>query len=313
MTAPFRFAVHIRDRLYRSGILRARRLDHPVVSIGNLTVGGTGKTPLTILLAETFHADGYKPVILSRGYRRKSKGTVIVSRGEGPLVSWQDAGDEPYLMARRLVGKAAVVVGESRYAAGMVAQQEHLGNLFLLDDGFQHRQLHREVDIVTVDPAEWVSTETLLPLGRWREPKSAITRAHAACVQDVPGVPPLALPIPQFKVTNVVTGIYFRGEKIRLEDLQGKSITAFAGIAKPERFFKTLEGLRGLQIDQRVSFRDHHSFSDADLGGFHGEIRITTEKDAVRLEDRGDFFTLRVSANIAELEGLKTLILKRIS
>jgi tetraacyldisaccharide 4'-kinase len=312
VTAPFRLAVQIRDRLYRSGILRAHRLDHAVISIGNLTVGGTGKTPLTILLAETFHGQSYKPVILTRGYRRKSKGTVVVSRGEGPLVSWQDAGDEPYLMARRLAGKAALVVGESRYSAGVVAQQEGLGDLFLLDDGFQHRQLHRDVDIVTVDPAEWLGAETLLPLGRWREPKSAIARAHAACVQDVPGVPPLPLPIPQFKVTNVVSGIYFRGEEIRVNDLQGKSITAFAGIAKPERFFKTLEGL-GLQLDQRVSFPDHHRFTDADLRGLHGDVRITTEKDAVRLEDRGDFFTLRVSANIAELEGLKTLIRKRIS
>ena len=312
MTAPFRLAVQIRDRLYRSGILRARRLDHPVISIGNLTVGGTGKTPLTILLAETFHEEGYKPVILSRGYRRQSKGTVVVSRGEGPLVSWKEAGDEPYLMALRLSGTAAVVVGESRHAAGLVAQRENLGNLFLLDDGFQHRQLHRDVDIVTVDPTEWLGAETLLPLGRWREPRSAITRAHAACVQDVPAMPPLDLPIPQFKVTNVVSGVYFRGERVPVEDLHGKSIAAFAGIAKPERFFKTLEGL-GLHIDQRVSFRDHHSFTDADLRGLQGDVPITTEKDNVRLEGRGDFFTLRVSANIAELEALKTLILKRIS
>ena len=165
---------------------------------------------------------------------------------------------------------------------------------------------------MTVDPAEWLGPETLLPLGRWREPKSAIARAHAACVQYVPGVLPLDLPIPQFKVTNVVNGIYFRGKQTRIEDLQGKSITAFAGIAKPERFFKTLEGL-GLQIDQTVSFRDHHRFTDADLSALNGDVRITTEKDAVRLEGRGDFSTLRVSANIAELEALKALILKRIS
>ena len=236
---------------------------------------------------------------------------MVVSRGEGPLVLWQDAGDEPYLMAQRLAGKAAVVVGESRYAAGLIAQQERLGNLFLLDDGFQHRQLHRDVDIVAVDPAEWLGAETLLPMGRWREPKSAITRAHAACVQDAPGQAPLDLPIPQFKVTNMVNGVYFRGKKTRVEDLHG-TITAFAGIAKPERFFRTLEGL-GLNIDQRVSFPDHHRFSDAHLRGLHGDVRITTEKDAVRLEGRGDFFTLRVSANIAELEALKALIRKRIS
>src|SRR5262245_38669757 len=138
MDAPFRLAVQIRDRLYRSGILRTNRLDHPVISVGNLTLGGTGKTPLTRLLAETFTGPGQRRVILSRGYRRKTSGTVIVSRGDGPVVRWHDAGDEPYLMAQRLAGRAAVVVGESRHAAGIVSQQERLGDLFILDDGFQH-------------------------------------------------------------------------------------------------------------------------------------------------------------------------------
>src|SRR5205807_5090524 len=137
MSTAFKLAIDIRDRLYMSGILQTRRLVHPVVSVGNLTVGGTGKTPLTIFLAEKLFDCGFRPVILSRGYRRRTRGTLIVSRGDGPAVSWQEAGDEPYLMARRLSGRAAVVVGESRYLAGMTAQRERLGNLFLLDDGFQ--------------------------------------------------------------------------------------------------------------------------------------------------------------------------------
>src|SRR5262249_42606511 len=139
----------------------------------------------------------FRPVILSRGYRRTTRGTLIVSRGEGPVVSWQEAGDEPYLMARRLTGRAAVVVGESRYLAGMAAPPARPGNLFLLDDGFQHIQLHRDFDIVMIDPREWLSGELLLPLGRWREPKKAIARADAACVQEVTT---LDLPIPQFTV-----------------------------------------------------------------------------------------------------------------
>ncbi len=148
-------------------------------------------------------------------------------------------------MAKRLEGVAAVVVGESRYLAGETAEREELGNIFLLDDGFQHRQLHRDVDIVTIDPAEWLAGEALLPTGRWREPKSAIARAHAACVQIGE---PIALPIPQFQVLLGVDGIYRNGQPIPLETLRGKSITAFAGIAKPERFFAKLESL-GLRLE----------------------------------------------------------------
>jgi tetraacyldisaccharide 4'-kinase len=301
MSAAVKIALRVRERLYRSGILQTKRLAHPVISIGNLTVGGTGKTPLTIFLAEKFSENGFRPVILSRGYRRTTRGCLIVSRGEGPLNSWQQAGDEPYLMARRLARRAAVVVGESRYLAGITAQRENLGDLFLLDDGFQHLQLHRDVDIVTVDPEEWLAGEVLLPLGRWREPKNSIARAHAACVQ---GVTTLDLPIPQFAVRLLVDSTDF-------EPLKGKSITAFAGIAKPERFFSTLEAV-GLRVHRKVPFPDHHDYSDEDLRGLKDEVLVTTEKDAMKLNGRGNFVTLRVSANISDFGRLQSLILQRL-
>src|SRR6516165_7505596 len=114
MSTPFKLALRVRERLYRSGILQVRHLAHPVISIGNLTVGGTGKTPLTIFLAEKLSGYGFRPVVLSRGYRRTTHGSVVVSRGNGPVTTWEQAGDEPYLMARRLAGRAAVVVCESR-------------------------------------------------------------------------------------------------------------------------------------------------------------------------------------------------------
>src|SRR6185436_19358480 len=106
MSRAFRFLVGARDRLYQSGVLQTYRLHHPVISVGNLTVGGTGKTPLVILLAERFRDEGYRPVVLSRGYKRKSAGVVVVSAGQGPLVPWHEAGDEPYLIARRARGVA---------------------------------------------------------------------------------------------------------------------------------------------------------------------------------------------------------------
>src|SRR5262245_43096850 len=114
MSSAFRFLVGARDKLYESGVLPTHRLQHPVISVGNLTVGGTGKTPLVILLAERLRTEGFRPVVLSRGYKRKSAGTIVVSTGQGPLVPWDIAGDEPYLIAKRANG-VAVVVGADRY------------------------------------------------------------------------------------------------------------------------------------------------------------------------------------------------------
>jgi tetraacyldisaccharide 4'-kinase len=164
-----------RERLYTSGILPTLRLRHPVVSVGNLTLGGTGKTPLVIALAEGFRNRGFRPVILSRGYGRLSRGVMIVGSESD---NWEQWGDEPLLMKRRL-GNVPVVVGANRHEAGRIAEEKQLGDVFLLDDGFQHRKLHRDFDIVTIDPVEWAAGELLLPSGSWREPKTALARAHA--------------------------------------------------------------------------------------------------------------------------------------
>jgi tetraacyldisaccharide 4'-kinase len=300
VSRAFRLALKARETLYRTGLLQTHRLNSPVVSIGNLTMGGTGKTPLAIFLAEQVMAEGLRPVILSRGYRRRTRGIVIVSRGRGPVVDWQDAGDEPWLMAQRLK-QAAVVVGEDRYAAGKRAEEENLGDLFILDDGFQHRRLYRNFDIVTVDPEEWNAGEALLPAGRWREPKSAIGRANAVCVRESEEVREFAdLPLPVFRVRLNIDGLFDRNNRrISLDEIREASIVAFAGIGNPERFFASLAML-GLRPAKCVSFRDHHVFSDNELKELGGDIRITTEKDAIRAGGRCDYLTLRVSATIPD-------------
>jgi tetraacyldisaccharide 4'-kinase len=311
MSRAFRFLVGARDKLYASGVLQTYKLNHPVISVGNITVGGTGKTPLVILLAETFRDRGYRPVVLSRGYKRKSAGVVVVSAGDGPTVSWEVAGDEPYLIARRAHG-VSVVVGADRYAAGLLAEQQGLGNLFILDDGFQHRRLFRNVDLVTIDPVEWAAGEKLFPYGRWREPEEAIQRADAAIVQaSSAGLPDL--PIPTFAIETVLEGIYKGKEPVPLESVRNRAVTAFAGIAKPHRFFSTLESL-GINPAQRVSFPDHHTYTSRDLENIGGEIQITTEKDAVKLESRqaGEFLHLRISARIPELNRLLDFIAKKL-
>lgn len=311
MSRAYRFLVGARDTLYANGVLQTYRLNHPVISVGNITVGGTGKTPLVILLAEKFRDEGFRPVVLSRGYKRKSAGIVVVSAGNGPLVPWHVAGDEPYLIAKRVKG-ASVVVGADRYSAGRVAEQQDLGNLFILDDGFQHRRLHRNVDLVTIDPTEWMAGEKLFPYGRWREPQEALERADAAIVQATPeGIS--ELPIPTFHIETVFNGIYKGGEPFRLESLKNRSVTAFAGIAKPHRFFAALEGL-GVPLSKRVGFRDHHTYNRNDIHSLGGEFQITTEKDAVKLETlgAGEFLHLRISAHIPQFEELLKLIRERI-
>jgi len=311
MSRAFRFLVGARDRLYQSGILQTYRLSHPVISVGNLTVGGTGKTPLVILLAERLRDEGYRPVVLSRGYKRKTAGTVVVSTGSGPEVGWEEAGDEPYLIAQR-VRNVSVVVGVDRYTSGVLAQQKNLGDLFILDDGFQHRRLFRNVDLVTIDPIEWLAGEQLFPYGRWREPKEAISRADAAIVQDWQTVLP-ELPIPSFTIQTRIDGIYKGGEPVPSSQLKNHAITAFAGIAKPDRFFNSLEHL-GIGLKAKVKFRDHHHYTQRDIDALPGEVRITTEKDAVRLETlaAGEVLHLRISANIPEFDRLLELIRSRL-
>jgi len=317
MSRVFRLLIGAREKMYETGVFRTMHLNHPVVSVGNLTLGGTGKTPLVMALAERFRDEGFRPVVLSRGYKRSGKGMLVVSRGAGPISTWQESGDEPFLIARRLSG-IAVVVGADRYQAGRLAEREALGNLFILDDGFQHRGLFRNVDLVTIDPAEWAEGEKLLPNGRWREPRTAIQRAHAACVQEKPGwsVPPL--PIPTFHVQTVIDGIYKGCDAVDPASLRGREIVAFAGIAKPERFFAGLESL-GITLARRIEYPDHHAFTPKDIAEIstneNNALLVTTEKDSVRLEGTGlgDFLHLRISATISEFDRLMDLIRSRFS
>ena len=309
MSTIFKGIVRLRSRLYEKGYLESRELSHPVVSVGNLTVGGTGKTPLVIALAGGFRELGYRPVVLSRGYRRRSRGVVVVSRGNGPEVDWSMAGDEPFLIAQRLSG-VSVVVGRDRFEAGRRAQSDGLGDLFILDDGFQHRQLSRNCDIVAIDPDDWNGEERLLPRGHWREPRSALGRADAVCFRREPGTKALAFDLPAFEFTINVDGIFRDGEPVDARSLGNEPVTAFAGIAGPERFFETVRSL-GLNVVGTKSFPDHHPFRPAEIASLGNGHRITTEKDAVRLGS-GDFLTLRVSANILSYESLRDLVLERI-
>jgi tetraacyldisaccharide 4'-kinase len=307
LSGAFKFLIRAREKLYDSGILSTRRLHHPVISVGNLTLGGTGKTPLVIALAQGLRDRGLKPAVLSRGYGRSSRGVLVVDS------NWRESGDEPLLIKQRLKD-VPVVVGADRFEAGLAAEQRQLGNVFILDDGFQHRRLHRDVDIVAIDPVEWSAGETLLPAGRWREPKSAITRAHAACVLESPEVSMPSLPIPAFSVRTEIEALCRHdGGTARPEELKGRKVVAIAGIAKPERFFATLASM-GIHAQEHIRFGDHHRYTAREIEALAGDVLVTTEKDAIRLRGLTSrpYFYVRISANIPDFDRLMALILERV-
>jgi tetraacyldisaccharide 4'-kinase len=291
-----------RRRYYERRPHLRRRLKAPVISIGNLTVGGSGKTPLAAEVAKTLVEHGERPSILSRGYRRRlpSEGVVIVSDGERLRTDVDHAGDEPFMLARAVPGAAVLVCGD-RYLAGRLAEMKLGSTVHILDDGFQHFPLMRDVDLL-VAPDEIDSPRTL-PFGRFRETLDAARAASALLVSaengaDVGAISDRLQVRPAFAFTRAIgpARMVNRASRDPVEKLPA---FAFAGIARPERFYDDLER-SGWTLTGRRSFRDHHFYSASELEGIEREARstgasliLTTEKDAVRLPRR-DFVNLAV-------------------
>ena len=271
LAAIYRGVVGARNALYDHGLLRSGRLQGPVISVGNLSAGGSGKTPFVILLGELLRARGISFDVLSRGYGRKTRGVLLVDPGGLP----RDFGDEPLLIARRL--QAQVVVGEDRYEAGRFAESRFDPQIHLLDDGFQHRALARDFDIVLLTPDD--VRDHLLPAGRLREPLSALQRADAVVLAS--GASPEAFPLAGKTVWRVRRGIVVRNIPPRP--------VVFCGVARPQTFLLQLRAA-GIDPVAEAFFRDHHAYTEEDVrdllqlkqrseaGGF-----VTTEKDAVNL------------------------------
>ena len=264
-------AVAGRNALYDRRFLAQRRLEGPVISIGNLSVGGTGKTPFTILLGQMLLARGLQVDVLSRGYGRKTRGVVRVEPGG----SARDFGDEPLLIARRL--GIPVVLGEDRFAAGEFAEKTYGPAFHLLDDGFQHRALARDFDIVLVTPDD--ARDRLLPSGRLREPLASLRRADAIVLTS--GASPEAFPVEGPMVWRARRGI--------AAPAIPAGPVAFCGIARPKSFFLQLRAA-GIEPAAEAVFRDHHAYTEADIRDLlelrrqsEGQGFVTTEKDAINL------------------------------
>jgi tetraacyldisaccharide 4'-kinase len=272
---------------------RSRRLERPVISIGNLVVGGSGKTPAVATVARLLLARGERPSILSRGYGRRDRpdGVVVVGDGRQVLEQTPRSGDEPQLLARGLPD-VPVLVSPDRYLAGRLAERRFACTVHLLDDGFQHVQLARDVDLLLISPLDL--RERLLPLGRLREPLDAARAAHAvivtgtseeaAAVAAALGVHAAFRATPRYQPPRLIAPAGFP-----LPTGTRRRAVAVAGIARPERFFAALRA-EGWEVTHECVFRDHHWFSSRDLASIEGiaektnaELIITTEKDAMRL------------------------------
>jgi tetraacyldisaccharide 4'-kinase len=292
--AIFGLGVALRNGLYDRQVLKSRKLVRPVVSIGNISVGGSGKTPLVVALGNLLKARGIEFDVLSRGYGRSSAEIAIVDPAGTPA----EFGDEPLLIARKL--GVPVVVGADRYQAGLLAEAKLLSKLHLLDDGFQHRRLHRDFDIVMLPGSDLKGN--LLPFGRLREPLRSLSRADAAVIA------PDSRPPKQAKL------VWRARREIHFADSRAKTV-AFCGIARPWQFFAGLKQL-GMELVATVAFRDHHRYQQSDVDRLQRIKRqtgarefITTEKDAINLGPLlAELRTFRTATLDLELQAPETVI-----
>jgi len=294
----FRALVRLRLVLFRFHLLPRRRLPVPVISVGNLTAGGSGKTPLVIALAEALTQRGYRVAVVSRGFGgRRSEDPAVVHDGARLRMAPAETGDEPVMIAEALTD-IPIVVGRNRANAGQLAIKHFSPNLILLDDGFQHLRLARDVDILTFH-GDVPPERHLLPLGLLREPWRSLRRAHAVVITSGRGryagelemrIRRIAPRIAVYHCARRAASLreFSSGTQHPLSALAGRRVFAFAGIAYPETFFAMLEELGGLLVHSMV-FPDHYSYSPEDVTEVMSAAReadaalITTAKDGVRL------------------------------
>jgi len=321
LSGLFGLGVGLRGIGYRLGVLRAHRAPVPVVSIGNLAVGGTGKTPMTLWLAAALAARGARPAIVSRGYGGSARAVTIVSRGQGPEVGPEIAGDEPVMLAKLFPGP---VVTAPRRVDGAAAAAALGADLVVLDDGFQHRALARDFDVVLLDARRG----PLLPAGPLREPLRALRRADAVVLMarddhEPPPTPP-GLRVPAFvarlDAIGLVESVGGHWRSRSMGDLAGRRVVAVSGVARPESFYAVLQRWEAV-IEEVFEFSDHHRYTREDWQriarrGHDVDLVVTTEKDLVKLEAfpfaTGKLVALRIAPAVENANSLLDAIAWRI-
>lgn len=287
-----------RNKAFDIGILKTEKVPVPVIAVGNLTAGGTGKTPVVEYLVALLMRRGRRVAVLSRGYGRSTRGVVVVSDGERVLVTAGEGGDEAVQVARKFPG-AVVIVAERRVKAARRAVGEFGAEVLLLDDAYQHRYLHRDCNILVIDASKDLRLELPLPAGRRREPLAGIRRADAivwvggggATLSDLGGLVRRWFDGPMVRAAVDVREIVHAGlgERRGPGALSTRRVLAFSGIGNPGRFAETVAGT-GAELAGWVTFPDHHRYGREDIEGLletfrtsHGDLLVTTEKDAIRM------------------------------
>lgn len=323
--------IKIYERLYlyflrkkkEKALREQKKLPAPVISVGNLTVGGTGKTPMVIEIAKEARKRGYDVSILSRGYKGRLSGPIIVSCRTGPLVEAIDVGDEPVLMTEKL-SDIPIIVGKDRYEAGIYAMTcfKERPDLFILDDGYQHWRLKRDLDILLISGINPFGNRRLFPFGPLREPISEIKRADIIVITMADKCKNLQELIDELRLYAPSQPVYLARHVLKeiikyrvnengnfstrevkgLDELRDKRFLAFAGIGNPESFRLTCEEA-GLNVIDFVTFRDHHNYEVCELKDLFDKAQknnaflLTTEKDLVRTKGKlppGEIYTLNI-------------------
>ena len=320
----------LRRAAYQHGWLKSRRLSRPVISVGNLTVGGSGKTPLVAEVAEVLLRSGCKPAILTRGYRRE-RGDELIALKPGPQRN-PDAratGDEPALLARTLP-QVPIVICADRFHAGQVAEVCFDIDVHILDDGFQHLALAREVDIVAIDVTQDVLRGAVLPAGRLREPAAALAQADIIILTRTEIEDPAATEkqvreinrgVPIFHCAMRIRNLVQAGsmQAVESEGYFGKPVCAFCGIGNPSAFFADLRRW-GFNPVAEIAFRDHHVYSAEDVQRLNRAARekvaeafLTTEKDLINLQAPSAFelpvLACAIRAELSEPEKFQQVLL----
>jgi tetraacyldisaccharide 4'-kinase len=320
LSLPYGWAVRARSLLYSLELLKTKTLPCPVISVGNITVGGTGKTPLVMTLAKVLMDRGIPVAILSRGYKRTKTSGPVVSDGKSLSLSPEESGDEPFLMAQVCKG-VPVLVGKDRFANGRVALQRFGLKGLLLDDGYQHLPLRRDLDILLIDSHIGFGDQNLLPRGILREPLSHLRRAHLVLltkVDDLEAPGPLEKQIKEIHPRAQLFHSHYQpislvgpqGEEEELASQKGKKVLALSGIANPDSFSSLLRKCK-MEVVSEVIFPDHHFYLSKDLSSVKQKSKgvdwiVTTEKDMLKLRGLGiddlPIRSLRIEMKIWEEE-----------
>ncbi|MBU1056311.1 MAG: tetraacyldisaccharide 4'-kinase [Proteobacteria bacterium] len=335
--------IKVRIALYKKSIFKQKKLSCKIISVGNITVGGTGKTPMTIYLAQMLAGLGYKVAVVSRGYRGKyEKKGGIVSNGTKVFIGPELSGDEPFMIAAKLEN-IPVLVGQNRYESGLIAIKDFNVDIILLDDGFQHIKLFRDINILLLDHRRPFGNFHLVPRGILREPVKSVKRADTFILTGESSDNTKTLDLLEsiskscvvFETYN--SSYYFNAGKESKDDcitlfrnkvsndyywLAGKKVVAFSGIAGNERFKKTIKDFK-CEILDFFGFEDHYYYSDYDINRIaqsakylSAELVMTTEKDFARMEGRFNFpvdlIVVGVAVNFKDANSFKSFIINKL-